>query len=140
MSIAGTRLVPTLAGDPRHYASDSRAPSDARLHVRAQLGVWGLSLLADDVETVTSELVTNAVLHGGGDEVALRLELAGQALTVKVWDASPHMAHDAGAGIWDESGRGLVIVEALASDHGWYPADGGGKVTWAEFAITKDPA
>lgn len=133
MSTISARPAPGLSGGARHYAADGRAPGDARLHVRAQLGAWGLPHLAEDAATVTSELVTNAVLHSGGDRLTLRLELSGQSVVVKVWDASPEPPHEAGAGPWDENGRGMVIVEAFSSGHGWYPADGGGKVTWAEF-------
>ena len=35
----------------------------ARFHVRAALGFHGLGDYADDAETITSELVTNAIEH-----------------------------------------------------------------------------
>jgi hypothetical protein len=39
----------------------------ARLHVRTALGSHGLTEYAEDAETITSELVTNAVQHARGD-------------------------------------------------------------------------
>ena len=39
----------------------------ARLHARAVLHDWGLDELAEAAELIVSELVTNAVRHGGHD-------------------------------------------------------------------------
>lgn len=117
------------------YPADSRAPAAARLYVRDQLRAWGLSAMADDLELCVSELVTNAITHGNGGHVALLVELTGQAVVTKVWDGSPDLPCARGAGPQDDSGRGLMLVDALASRHGWYPAPGGGKIVWSEFDI-----
>src|SRR5260370_40377227 len=76
----------------------------ARLHARNIACEWGLGELADTIELVVSELVTNAVrasLDGDGRPrysadtglacVHLRLSTAGLAALVEVWDwnASP---------------------------------------------------
>lgn len=138
MSTTCQRPAPGLIASPRFYAADERAPSDARLHVRAQLGTWGLGGLTDDVSTVVSELVTNAVLHGSrgaGDQVALRLEPAARHLTVKVHDANPKPPEPRAADLLAENGNGLRLVDSLSSQWGWYPSENGGKVVWAAFEI-----
>jgi anti-sigma regulatory factor (Ser/Thr protein kinase) len=66
----------------------------ARLRVRAALGLHGLGEYADDVEIITSELVTNAVQHvrgNGGKAIGVTLMLAESpaAVTVVVSDSSP---------------------------------------------------
>src|SRR6266700_3165702 len=65
----------------------------ARLHVRAALGPNQLSELADDAETITSELVTNAIQHAcrSGTEtvgvILLRMR-SPEAVAVVVTDPS----------------------------------------------------
>ena len=43
----------------------------ARAFVRGLLDVWGLPAQRDDMELVTSEMVTNAMVHGQADESVL---------------------------------------------------------------------
>jgi anti-sigma regulatory factor (Ser/Thr protein kinase) len=66
----------------------------ARFHVRAALGFHGLGEYADDAETITSELVTNAVRHvcDNGTEtilVTLTHVWSRAAVTVIVSDSGP---------------------------------------------------
>ena len=96
----------------------------ARRRVRAALGSCGLGEYADDAEIITSELVTNAVQHacGKGTQtigVTLTHAASTAAVTVTVWDSSPHgpIRHDTPAD--GEQGRGLQIVEALSAYWGW---------------------
>jgi two-component sensor histidine kinase len=130
------RPVPGLKGSPRCYAADAHAPGDARLHVRAQLGVWRLMSLAEDVELAASELVTNAVVHGSrgeSDQIRLLLELTGWSVLVRVWDANPAPPELRSPDPWAEHGNGLLLVDSLSLRWGSYPADGGGKVVWCEI-------
>jgi anti-sigma regulatory factor (Ser/Thr protein kinase) len=141
MPVTCQRPVPSPAGSPRRYAADERAPGKARGHAREQLGAWGLGGLAEDMMTVVSELVANAVLHGSrgaGGQVALRLEPAVHGVVVKVWDASPELPELRSADLWAESGNGLRLVESLSSGWGWFPAEGGGKVVWAACGIGQE--
>ncbi len=109
----------------------------ARLHARQVTWEWGLVVLSEDVELVVSELVTNAVQAPR----PLRLDaplrlwlLAGRAeiLTV-VWDAGTQPPVRMHAGQEAESGRGLMLVEALTDRWDWYPVQApcGGKAVWA---------
>jgi anti-sigma regulatory factor (Ser/Thr protein kinase) len=94
-----------------------------------------LSSVVEDVEAVTSELITNAALHGGGGNVGLWLALARRRVLVKVRDGNPWpplIRRDPDSLASMENGRGLVIVEALSLRWGWYP-EGGGKVVWSEI-------
>jgi anti-sigma regulatory factor (Ser/Thr protein kinase) len=106
----------------------------ARFYVRAALGYHHLGDYAEDVEIVTSELVSNAVTHASARAVTLeliRLEGPG-AVVVVVADASPRppvkrdLSEDA------QHGRGLHIVEALSARWGWTPQDPG-KAVFAIF-------
>jgi anti-sigma regulatory factor (Ser/Thr protein kinase) len=82
---------------------------------------------------VMSELVTNAVVHAGGD-LQVGLELAGTVLVVTVRDRSPvrPRRHRPEAG--RENGRGLAIVAELSRSWGSLPVAGDGKVVWARIA------
>lgn len=105
----------------------------ARFYVRAALGYHDLGEYAADVETVTSELVSNAIMHAGPpafDLELLRLEGSG-AIVVVVTDPCPlpPVQRDSSAGA--EHGRGLLVVEALSTRWGWSPCAPGKAV----FAI-----
>jgi anti-sigma regulatory factor (Ser/Thr protein kinase) len=106
----------------------------ARFYVRAALGYHDLSKYAGDVETVTSELVSNAVTHAGAqtfDLELLRLEEVG-AVVVVVTDPCPLPPVKRDPGGDAEHGRGLFLVEALSARWGWTPHDPG-KAVFAVF-------
>jgi len=52
--------------------ADPSSPSTARAHARSVLRAWGVSDLAETVELLVSELVTNAVRHASGPGPAPR--------------------------------------------------------------------
>lgn len=111
--------------------SDTMAAREARRRV--------VQLLADrcpltTVETaalLTSELVTNAVVHGA-PPVELRVELAEQVVRVEVHDGADDPPVLRQAGPSDAGGRGLAIVDALASRWGAQRRDEG-KALWFEL-------
>jgi anti-sigma regulatory factor (Ser/Thr protein kinase) len=113
----------------------------ARLHARQVVWEWRLAGLGDDVEILVSELVTNAVAASRSlDQVPpVRLWLLSDKarVLVVVWDASPRPSARVEADDDAESGRGLLLVEAISSQWGWYPTQEiGGKATWAVTAAT----
>jgi anti-sigma regulatory factor (Ser/Thr protein kinase) len=121
-------------------ALDGAVPS-ARLHTRHVLREWGLAAL-DDGELVVSELVTNGVQASRAmTHAAIRLWLASDRVQVVicVWDASPEPPVRVDAAEDAEHGRGLLLVEAVSKQWGWFPAEPGGpwanghrgKVVWA---------
>jgi anti-sigma regulatory factor (Ser/Thr protein kinase) len=122
-------------------ALDGAVPS-ARLHARHVLREWGLTALADDAELVVSELVTNGVQASRAmTHAAIRLWLASDRtrVVICVWDASPQPPVRMDAAEESENGRGLLLVEAVSAQWGWFPAkpasppaaDGHGKVVWS---------
>lgn len=93
---------------------------------------------AEAAELLLSELVTNAVRHSRaphGRDIGVRLARYDGVLRVEVADAgpavklTPQVVAD-----WDERGRGLAIVAALAERWGCCPRRHGiGKAVWAEI-------
>jgi anti-sigma regulatory factor (Ser/Thr protein kinase) len=118
------------------------APGVARGHARSVAREWGLAGLADIVELMVSELVTNAVQASarlktvGPPVILLWLTSDGISMVIHVWDASPALPVRKDTAPDEESGRGLMLVEALSKDHGVY-RKAEGKTVWA--LITADP-
>jgi anti-sigma regulatory factor (Ser/Thr protein kinase) len=110
----------------------------ARRAARTMLTDWRLGHLVEDVDLVVSELVTNALLHGGegpagaAAPIRLELDLSGGRLTCRVVDPSPLPPLPEEAAETAESGRGLILVEALAAAWGWQELPDG-KAVWARF-------
>ena len=64
--------------------------------------------------------------------VRLRLSTDRRAVLVEVWDGNVMPPEPNQADLDDESGRGLMLVEALAERWGWdLAANGRGKIVWA---------
>jgi anti-sigma regulatory factor (Ser/Thr protein kinase) len=117
----------------------------ARLHARNIMCEWGLHNLADTIELVVSELVTNAVKASMDQDqrphytdehglacIHLRLSTDRQAALVEVRDENFKLPEPNQLGLDDESGRGLMLVEALTERWGWdLSATGRGKIVWA---------
>ncbi len=110
---------------------DPAAPHAARRLVRLLLPQWGLDDpgLVDDASLVVSELVTNAVLHGGdhGGGLTLGLQLE-RELVLWVADAHPGVPAQREAQPDAESGRGLDILSRLAARWGVEPTTSGKRV------------
>lgn len=110
------------------------APGLARRFLVSRGAAWPAELL-DLVVLLTSELVTNAVVHGR-TPVELRLSDDGARIKVEISDGDPAPLPPAGNGSSDDqpSGRGLLIVDSLSD--GWgcrrrrVPP---GKVVWFEL-------
>jgi anti-sigma regulatory factor (Ser/Thr protein kinase) len=115
---------------------DARAAGTARRSVRTVLVGWGLGDdgLVADAALVVSELVTNAVRHGG-DQLGLELGLdpdpAGATVRVAVRDGSAVLPRPQAVDDEQEGGRGLGIVAAVAADWGTETTATGGKRVWA---------
>src|SRR3712207_692888 len=99
-----------LAGTPQSVAR-------ARQHVTDLCRGWGMREVCDVAVLLTSEAVTNAVRHAGGD-VLLSVRRHGDALHVEVADGSPTPPRMRRPGHSDEGGRGLRLVNALSTAWG----------------------
>ncbi|MFE3143853.1 SpoIIE family protein phosphatase [Streptomyces scopuliridis] len=106
--------------------------SDARDRAITQLAAWGLEELTFTTELVISELFTNAILHAEGP-VQLRL-IRDRALTCEVSDTSTTAPHLRRARVYDEGGRGLLLVAQLTDRWGTRQIPSG-KAIWAEMAL-----
>jgi len=113
------------------FESDLDAVAVARAFVRATLMSWEMAALVGDAELLTSELVTNAVLHA---RTSLRLTIRhdDDGLTVTVSDDNMRLPTVAGAAELATSGRGLQLVERLADAWG-VEQTGDGKSVWARI-------
>ena len=111
------------------------APADARRVTREALRRWELPALVDRVVLVVSELVTNSVRYG---RPPLRLDLRRLrgCVRVDVHDTVPEQPPLQGRSEGDpdrESGRGLIIVTAVADEVGVEQVPGDGKHVYASF-------
>jgi anti-sigma regulatory factor (Ser/Thr protein kinase) len=97
------------------------------------LGRWACGELLDVVNLLVSELVTNAVVHGGS-EAEVSVVLTPTALRVEVGDHDEHVPTVNQAADWATSGRGLALVDTMARRWGIEPVPGG-KVIWFEGSI-----
>lgn len=112
----------------------------ARLHARQLLWEWSLTALSNNAELLVSELVTNAIAASQSLEQVLpvRLWLLSDRtqLLILVWDSSIQPPASVNTGKDAESGRGLLLVEAISERWDWYfPAKMDGKLVWASLGI-----
>ena len=108
----------------------------ARLHARQVLWEWGIGNLGDSAELLVTELITNAVRASRemtrASAVRLWLLSDSAQILILVWDASPQPPVLMGVTDEAEHGRGLMLVEAVSQQWGWYSReDGDGKFVWA---------
>lgn len=105
--------LPRLVGSVRRFVT-SRAPElqeDAR----------------DALELLTSELVTNAIIHA---RTPLRVGMLVTALSVVVTVHDLDLGHSEISPELREGGRGLGLVEVLADAWGIHKGEQGGKTVW----------
>ena len=113
-----------------HLTSGPSAPAQARRFVRDVLKLWNHARSADVVTLLTSELVTNAILHAGS-EVDLALCADQGSIRVEVADGSPRIPEPPGYHADAQTGRGLAVVAAQADEWGTRRTSTG-KVVWFE--------
>jgi anti-sigma regulatory factor (Ser/Thr protein kinase) len=111
--------------------STSRAAFEARALIVSAMRRWRCLADMDTVRLLTSELVTNALTHAR-EPLAIRAYPVGAGVRVEVGDGSARtfpLPRTARRPLSD--GRGLELVEAMASRWGWRRTHGG-KVVWFE--------
>ncbi|HKE74671.1 MAG TPA: ATP-binding protein [Acidimicrobiales bacterium] len=99
----------------RRFTPQPEQIAVARAFVRGLLDMWGLPAQRDEMEMATSELVTNAIVHGGG-WVDVTISLSGDRLRLEVADGAtpgtPLRSHDTRPDAVE--GWGLRLVEELS--------------------------
>ena len=137
-SFAPSSPVPLAHRDLRPTV---HAPAEARDFAVDTLTMLG-RIPPDIIYTaqlLTSELVTNAVLHAR-TEIHVGIAYDDRTLLITVADGHAHTApaQPSREVDYEESGRGMTIVAGLADDFGWQPRPGlVGKVMWALVAIDR---
>ncbi|MFE3638423.1 ATP-binding protein [Streptomyces cellostaticus] len=113
--------------------ADLRAVPEARRELRDLLRHWGRPGRSEIAELLTSELVTNALVHTDRDAVLTAVVSAGGGLRVEVRDFVARVPLPR-TPVTDEdtNGRGLVLVESLADSWGVRPHEAG-KSVWFEL-------
>jgi anti-sigma regulatory factor (Ser/Thr protein kinase) len=112
-----------------------------RLHARNVLFEWHLTGLTEDAELIVSELLTNAYTASRPEgqfhdlTITLRLRANNRYLIIEVWDRSPDDPHAKAQDTESDSGRGLMIVDALANRWGHQRTAAYRKVVWAELLV-----
>ncbi|MFD5108491.1 SpoIIE family protein phosphatase [Streptomyces cinereoruber] len=116
-----TRSAVITARATASFEPVGRSVAAARAFVRDTLQGWGHPELVDDAVVLTSELVTNAVVHAGtaADVLCLRSD---DSVRVEVSDRYPEREIPVQSGRTlaspdRENGRGLLLCAALA--HRW---------------------
>jgi anti-sigma regulatory factor (Ser/Thr protein kinase) len=121
--------------------ADLPAVAETRRVLRDSLHEWGVPALVDTTELLATELLTNALQHtrGGAVLTATLSPGPGRRLRVEVSDSlarhpSPRLPRQPGdpGGEQSTSGRGLLLVQALADDWGVDACDTG-KAVWFEL-------
>ncbi|MEW1660361.1 ATP-binding protein [Streptomyces sp. NPDC093707] len=139
-------ITPQLPAVIRTFAqllsSTGRGARLARLLAAEELRTWEVpQSVRERGEQIVAELAANAVLHGrvrGRDfRLALALDAEAGTLRIEVADARGERAPVLDtSSVEAESGRGLLLVEALADAWGVTPRSAGGKAVWALVLLT----
>lgn len=120
----------------RHVRAVPAEVVRVRAAVLATLTSWGCPPgVVDDGELLVSELVTNAVVYGADTTLTVNVVHVGDRLLIEVTDASPTRPAVRAPGPEDERGRGMQLVQAIASAWGSRREPGLGKTTWCTLAL-----
>lgn len=117
-----------------HFPPSTDSPRRARHDVVELLHRSGVGGVDDIAALLTSELVTNSVLHAG-TPVAVRCEIDEDRVRVAVSDDNPAGLQPGPLEEMAEHGRGVQIVSALADAWGTDVAEDDGKSVWFELAV-----
>src|ERR1044072_5932634 len=113
---------------------DVTTPAAARRFVRgAPESVGADPVGIETAELLTDELVTNAIVHARCKSY-LFIRAAKSVVRVEVTDPDDRLPTMSAPGTDDVSGRGLVIVNGLASAWGVERTKDGGKTVWFELS------
>ncbi len=144
---AGWPDVPGVATAYVQLAAQPRTPYWARRHAHAVLSAWQLHPAT--IETailLVSELVTNAVAAtitpapgppaASAVPITQTLRLQPGRIVIEVTDPDPSPPLPEHAGPDAETGRGLMLVDALSKEWSYYyPPSSGGKTVYCVIAL-----
>lgn len=112
-------------------AAEPQSAGKARKLVLDELHRCGQEALSDIAELLTSELVTNALIHAHS-QVTIEIRAEAGRVRISVADTASSPATPRPGSLDATTGRGLALVEALAADWGQTPTPDG-KIVWFEL-------
>ncbi|MCM2387307.1 ATP-binding protein [Streptomyces albipurpureus] len=140
MHFSTPQLPVTVRMFTRRLSATRRGAHDARQLTVTTLRGWDVSSsVTDRAEHIVAELAANAAVHalvrGRGFRLGLRLDTTTGTLRLELTDARGDRAlvPPGTASADSESGRGLLLVGALADRWGSEPYPPSGKTVWAEI-------
>ena len=107
------------------------AAGQARGHVRDALRSWQVPVDPDVAILLTSDVVTNAILHGAGPSVTVAIRCSRGQLRVDVYDSARSLPPAAETPDENGAGPGLALVALLADDWGVFRTPAGRAVYFA---------
>ena len=111
------------------------APAEARAFVRDFCCTAGFpSDFCDTSALLVNELVKNSVIHGRAGPIVEIQQLDG-GLRFGIYDANPMLPSQRQPSLESESGRGLLLLDALADTWGIKPHASGGKYVWFDLFV-----
>ncbi len=135
MSVMTRPTAVGTAGYTETFPCEPETARRARLLVSAALNTWGIGRLTEAGTLIVSELVSNAIRHTPSRLIRVSVRrVTDDLVRIGVTDKSHIPPKRNAAGDGDETGRGLVLVDALSRRWGcdemrW------GKTVWAELAV-----
>src|SRR4051812_37426069 len=103
-----------------------------RRHVKHEVTALGGTAVAEDAALAAAELLANAVQHGS-PPVAVQVSGDADRIRIEVQDGSRRPPVRPSSSGTNMTGRGIAMVDALATRWGVDPRPEGGKSVWAEF-------
>lgn len=126
--------IPSRSSHSWQVAPADFAAARVRATTRKCLEGWGVeNSVTDDAVLVADELYVNALQHADtppGEEITVHLTLHGLALTIAVTDGDRRVPSPREPSDEAESGRGLLLVDALSVAWGTEKCPSGKRV-WA---------
>jgi anti-sigma regulatory factor (Ser/Thr protein kinase) len=138
----GEQLMARRPAPPREARmllhSDVELVPGVRELLKRLLASWRMADAAtNDVQLLASEVVGNAIRHSGSP-VALIARYDGKCVRIEVGDGSPELPSLKHPSAFDEGGRGMLLVEAIARNWGVL-ATVEGKRVWFEVELGPEP-
>lgn len=119
------------------FPPDPESVVAARKFVASCLADWGHDDQAEVAMLLTSEAVTNAVVHGGPHEPSSRIGVEvlsnRRRARIEVSDAGAGLPQRQARNIESTSGRGLLLIDSLARQWGVIRSETR-KVVWFEVS------
>jgi len=113
------------------------AAAEARSQVRVSIRDWKVPVDPDIAILLTSDLVTNAIMHGDGESLTLAIRCSRAHLRIDVYDQSRSLPLGMDEPADTDAGRGLVLVAVLSTEWGSFRTPAG-KAMYFTLAFPPD--